>query len=321
MKKSKIIVPALGLLLLSTAASVSGTVAWFTASTTAEANINSFAVKKIDGSVTAEMVAGVGTAKDGDAIKITNKTEGTTVAGLCDASFDHTAKKVYTNNSNAPLDNSVCVDKGAEPASTAAATTADWFAYADQTSNPKVDVWYAVSWDINFTYSAGAESASTVGLYFDPSASTTDVDTDVAATPAAGEETKETKTGFRIAFFAGAKTANVKFVWAPLQTAANCHYITSNTSGEPATPTKAADYAAGSLIASDYATTAGTILASNAAAANTSATNYIANFTGTEEKTLTVHCVAWFEGTDPGVVDRAAMQNVTSTMKFFTKTA
>ena len=42
MKKSKIIVPALGLLLLSTAASVSGTVAWFTANRTYNTTISSF---------------------------------------------------------------------------------------------------------------------------------------------------------------------------------------------------------------------------------------------------------------------------------------
>lgn len=310
MKKSKIIVPALGLLLLSTAASVSGTVAWFTASTTAEANINSFAVKKIDGSVTAEMLPGVGTELTGTAIKIKAKTSGTTNAGLCDASFDHTNKIAYTNNSNAPTDNTQCVSKGTE-------SDVNWFAYADQTSGAEVDVWYAVSWDIKFTFNAGAEASNAVQLYFDPAHSTTSVATDVAAQDSS---TAETKTGFRIAFFAGASTAAVKFVWAPLQTAANCHYITADTTN----PTKSADYAAGSLIASDYATTGGTILADTATTA-TEATNRIAAFAdkaGTDGavKELTVHCVAWFEGTDPGVVDKAAMQNVTSTMKFFTKT-
>ena len=45
MKKTKIIVPALGLLLLSTAASVTGTVAWFAANTTVTATGMSVTVK------------------------------------------------------------------------------------------------------------------------------------------------------------------------------------------------------------------------------------------------------------------------------------
>ena len=38
MKKTKVIIPALGILLLSTAASVTGTVAWFSANETVKAN-------------------------------------------------------------------------------------------------------------------------------------------------------------------------------------------------------------------------------------------------------------------------------------------
>ena len=45
MKKTKVIIPALGLLLLSTAASVTGTVAWFAANTTVTANGMTVTVK------------------------------------------------------------------------------------------------------------------------------------------------------------------------------------------------------------------------------------------------------------------------------------
>ena len=55
MKKSKIIVPALGILLLSAAASVSGTVAWFTANRTFEMDAGNFSViSGQDGSFTPE---------------------------------------------------------------------------------------------------------------------------------------------------------------------------------------------------------------------------------------------------------------------------
>ena len=46
MKKSKIIVPALAIITLSTAASITGTVAWFTANRTASVTVGDMAVVK-----------------------------------------------------------------------------------------------------------------------------------------------------------------------------------------------------------------------------------------------------------------------------------
>ena len=46
MKKSRIIVPALALIALSTVASITGTVAWFTASRSVQINAGNFAITK-----------------------------------------------------------------------------------------------------------------------------------------------------------------------------------------------------------------------------------------------------------------------------------
>ena len=85
-KKSKIIVPALGLILLSTAASISGSVAWFTANRTATITAGEFAVVKTgdDLKVTLGAVAGVNTPAEND-VAISVKTG----YKLTDSSFNH----------------------------------------------------------------------------------------------------------------------------------------------------------------------------------------------------------------------------------------
>ena len=95
MKKSKIIVPALGLLLLSTAASVSGTVAWFTANNKYNTTINTFAVVKTNDDLQVELGAGVGTSVDTNAIVLSKEISSTTYTSkLTDASFDPTTNKL-----------------------------------------------------------------------------------------------------------------------------------------------------------------------------------------------------------------------------------
>ena len=84
-KKSKIIVPALGLILLSTAASISGSVAWFTANRTATVTAGEFAVIKTGDDLKVVLGAGVGTNDPGQGTSITTKTD----YKLTDSSFNH----------------------------------------------------------------------------------------------------------------------------------------------------------------------------------------------------------------------------------------
>ena len=48
MKKAKILVPAMGMMLLSTAAAVSGTMAWFSANRAVTVNANDYSVEAVD---------------------------------------------------------------------------------------------------------------------------------------------------------------------------------------------------------------------------------------------------------------------------------
>ena len=86
MKKSKVLIPALGVLILSTAASVTGTVAWFTASRTYNTTIGDFAVVKTNADLKCTLAAGLGTFKSGDVITLVNEN---VYSELTDASFDH----------------------------------------------------------------------------------------------------------------------------------------------------------------------------------------------------------------------------------------
>ena len=88
-KKSKIIVPALGLILLSTAASISGSVAWFTANRTAQIKTGEFTVVKTGDDLEVGLTAGVGISTVDAASEIKSITVNASY-NLTDSSFDHT---------------------------------------------------------------------------------------------------------------------------------------------------------------------------------------------------------------------------------------
>ena len=81
MKKSKIIIPAAAILALSVGASVTGTVAWFTAARTASFGVNNMAVINTAGDLKVSLTAGTGT-------EITGKTPAVKLSYLRDASYD-----------------------------------------------------------------------------------------------------------------------------------------------------------------------------------------------------------------------------------------
>ena len=72
MKKSKIIVPAMAVLVLSTAAAVSGTVAWFAASRTATVGVTNNTIINPEGVLNCQLAAGHITtvAADGKSVAI-----------------------------------------------------------------------------------------------------------------------------------------------------------------------------------------------------------------------------------------------------------
>ena len=90
MKKSKIIVPALALIAFSTAASITGTVAWFTASRTATFNAGTYTVASTAKGLSYSVDSGVGTTHSSH-----TSVSLTSGYSLTDGSFDHVNEKIF----------------------------------------------------------------------------------------------------------------------------------------------------------------------------------------------------------------------------------
>ena len=92
MKKTRIIAPALAIIAFSTAASIAGSVAWFTASRQVTINAGNYTVVKTSSDLAVTLANGVGTTavQDSKTIQFTGL--------LTHGSFSHTTGTVYTPN-------------------------------------------------------------------------------------------------------------------------------------------------------------------------------------------------------------------------------
>ncbi len=155
MKKSKILIPAFAVLALSVGASVSGTVAWFTADRTAQFG-TSFSVADIDGNLTVALEA-----NDRAGTKIENSNiavDGKLTHGSYDAKANASEGKLYVANiSNDPDTNTAHVDSytdlGSIPEKSGnveSQTPSAWQAGVD-TKDDNKKVWYGVSFKATFT--------------------------------------------------------------------------------------------------------------------------------------------------------------------------
>ena len=311
MKKSKIIIPALGMLLLSTAASVTGTVAWFTSVQTANAEITSFAVRKVGG----DLGLVIKTAADGSEFGHgTGRASAATDAAivltgdnpaLCDASYDHvTAKKIYKANSNATVFEAL-------------ASEAAWDIEGQDEEGHDMITYYAVSWTLQFTYTFGGDTGD-VNLYFDVANALLTGSQRVAGV--GDNASKYTYKGFRIAFINGTTKT---LVWAGGRDNADVDDIKYQTG---ATTSNVANYvspnasdAAGTLVTGDR-NNIDLAAATLDTTAGTNRADYIGTFT-TAAPTLNIKCIAWYEGNDPTVVNGARMDTTNATMAFYTRAA
>ena len=292
MKKSKIIIPALGMLILSTAASVTGTVAWFTTVSSATANITSFAVRKLGGDLSYVVAAGVGTKKVDSTDTSSITLDGTSPA-LCDASFNHTTKHPWKANSTASAFTEITTEN-----------VANW---GVSSTTPAQITYYAVSWSYTFTYTFGGDSTA-MNLYFGSADSTI---TPTVNTAAEGTHTEQTYKGFRIAFLCDSSSRAV--VWAKNQSSANCHYVVASNDQTGAYSNVNSTSAAGNLIDSTGIAT----IDENSTGTQTR-TDFLGQFTSSAN-TLTIKCVAWYEGTDPNVINGSEMDTVAAALTFYTR--
>lgn len=307
MKKSKIIIPALALLAFSTAASVTGAVAWFTANRTATIDAGTYTVVKTNANLEFELGDGIGTEVDTTDDHVINFN-----GLLTDGSVNHKTQKVYTPDSfgtghaAAPKDE---IDlNGTYPLTPGGETLEDLLTRGETDDTTPVTIYTAATFDITFTITFG-QVPGDIGLYLDNT-------TGKSAFSVTG--TPVTATGFRMAFLPKAASTNGRAtVFADLQTASNCHYISSKTQAMlPGTDYESTDY---DLIHSGYNAALPTTSTTRAdAIARPDYLGYFA-FQADTEVELSYTVVAWFEGTDPNVVNQdviANYQTVASTLCF-----
>lgn len=155
MNKSKILIPAFAVLALSVGASVTGTVAWFTADRTAQFG-TSFSVADIDGNLTVALEAN---DRAGTKIENTNiAVDGKLTHGSYNAKGNTSEGRLYVANiSNDPDTNTAHVDSytdlGSVPEKSGNVenpTSSAWQAGVD-TKDGNKKVWYGVSFKATFT--------------------------------------------------------------------------------------------------------------------------------------------------------------------------
>ncbi len=304
LKKSLLIVPAMGTLLLAAAGSVGGTVAWFSANTEYNMTAGQFAVGALDGNLSVAL-----TNIHGTTCNDTSKTVTVTTGDLlADASFNLTSGVLYTDSGN---NNGTAT--GFTALNTLAAdgtiTDANW--YAKQNFSGELDMHWAIAWKMSFTY-AMPSTGIQQNLYFDNKTS--------GATKTEGTEGAAlfTYKGFRLAFFPLTSTdaTPVARVWAPL------------TSETDVTKLK---YVSGTTSSSTTAYTTGNMMlklgtddtlapAKTAASSNSTGANYLGCFEAGHANTnvtMNMACVAWYEGLDSNVVSSASKDIVTQLAMYF----
>ena len=339
MKKSRIIIPALALIAFSVAASVTGAVAWFTASRTAQIDAGTYAVVKTSANLEVELTAGAHTS-------VNSGSSVVTVNGvLSDGSFDHTNGLVYTPSADGK---SLLKDDTHDPV----AISIDGEGYTDsadallrgQTAATQgvsaKNIYTAVTFDVTFTVTFGSTSGD-IALYLDNTVTRNDQNVITARkTNFRVSDNAEAKTaqGFRMAFYpiGTNATSGNKRVLADLQSL-NESYQTNPGETPPEYDTRRAisyiggdapktaftngglAYADNVLIDENYEAALPTESTPRATAIARPDCLGIFTFDAGNRVQLSYRVVCWFEGTDPEIVNRRTLeeyQAVVATLNF-----
>ena len=326
-KKSKIIVPALALITATTAASVTGTVAWFTAARTATVNATSFESKAQTSNLKVKTSTYVGTT---DATATAGATASIGVDGvLTHGSYNANATgtgELYVADFGG--DDGVITgytSKGnvSEATTTDAAQTetahSKWLAELAQDGvEGSKNIWYGVAWKMTFSVDNAGTLSTDTHLFFDPTATTfTD------------NNKGQTIEGLRIAFFAGSDDSAELTVVGGLKTSTEAEKHVKQSGTIKYTTTKKED--GSSITTSDandfveafadgvYHKYGETVTKAVDADAKTLASHDC--HLGVIDKTngLTVTAVAWYEGEDSKVVSTSTMSNVVASLSFYSR--
>jgi len=328
MKKSKIIVPALAMIGLSAVASVTGSVAWFTAQRTGNITTNEFVVTKTDGTLDCDVVAGIGT---------TRSAKGSISSGsnkLSDASFNPATKQLYNDveNTAGVSTNFVAIGDGNSYKDTTETKNdrnpvTHWYVLSSEDH-----VYYAYTWKVTVSYTWGSDHRP-LNIFFDYTNSATTI------TAQAGQSgpSAQTGLGFRIAIinndashavvFNKAQSA-AKFSTTYAVDAGEAYYGTTNASNANYSYFGNDFYGFGNIacnIASDSRKAIGSYAKATDSEANQNTRqDYLDQITRNGDETsssVTFTCVAWFEGNDENVRNEKRMDQVVSTVAFYSAIA
>ncbi|MCR5490977.1 MAG: hypothetical protein K6F32_02475, partial [Bacilli bacterium] len=161
--------------------------------------------------------------------------------------------------------------------------------------------YYAVSWNMTFSYDFGADETDR-HVYFNVDRS--------AATTTGDDATLETIKGFRLAFHNGTSR---NLIWAPAQTDVNdIHYVSSTSVVSNYSENDKLNVWYSGKGSTYRVAEGGSYVAPTASAGN----NYLCELTKGGGN-VTINCVAWFEGSDPNIVNSARMDTVAASLSFF----
>ncbi len=324
MKKTRILIPALAMIAFSTAASIAGSVAWFTASRTVNVNAGTYAVVKTSANLDCVATAGIGTTasvvSDIQTISLGNNV-------LTDGSFDHKTGTIYQpNEAGDAIDTTVRDETKIKGEVTLAeAKTTPALLERGQVTDGKV--YTAVTFHLQFTIKFGGASGD-YGLFLDCYNNASPAHTGSTFTTTG---TAYTAKGFRMAFYpTGTGEHGRATVFADLQDDG-----TWNHDGKDDTdPVKkiryisdkdefeGTDYVASEydLINSVYNTQLpeGSVITETQAQNRPDYLGYFA-YAPNQSVNLNLDVVCWFEGTDPEIVNRSTAdeyQSVTADLHF-----
>ena len=312
LKKSAVVIPALARIAVTAAASVSGTVAWFTANRSVTINASNFQAKAESGALSVTSANLVGVVADENTNKGSVKMADNNY--LTDGSFDFT--ELYTKDTLDDEGNPVTFKTLGNYASAQGEST-KW----NITSDGKT-LWYGVSWTWNFTYKfSNLDSDRALFFNIKDSVFAFDAVTEGNVNVDGSEHNSsfEVGTGFRLA----RTTTEKQIVWAPAE-ATNKHVGKNDSSSIVADNTFAQDEW---HLDNDTQAQAQDVTTGSTNEFINDANNsycYLGKFTAPKPAEdvnvkIPVVCTAWFEGTDPNVINSALSQVVTTTQKFYVR--
>ena len=324
-KKSAVVIPALARIAVTAAASVSGTVAWFTANRSVTVNASNFTAQSQNGDLTISLVDNslLGVTKDTDAKSVTRNDN----SFLTDASFDLTNLYTKERDDEGTVTGFQNLGEVTVPVDGGTQFNSNW----KKDAGSGVTLYYAVSWTWNFTYTFTSDTTD-MALYFDLGASSfafkAALDNKNQTVDMNGTHqdtyTGNVSKGFRLAMVSKASTEPHNIVWAPNEADVKTHVQGTKKDNQPETFSDSASFL-DSVFHADLETAGYTkaIDVLKETDSQISAQNnsycYLGRLTKAANN-FNVVCTAWFEGTDKkNVANTAQNVAVSATQKFYVR--